>query len=142
MLACGMENPPPCSAADGLELPATAPLALRISEMCHAVAGGLTVRVAIRQHFRSKNEYYTAVTLEDRLFIRRLSSENRNRAEPGDGGGEVLKVSVYVARDRHSLLVSRTQEVSLQKRRLVTLSEYINTLIAADLRTIDSNSSV
>nr|ARK10112.1 hypothetical protein A6C57_07025 [Fibrella sp. ES10-3-2-2] len=109
--------------------------------MCAAVAGGLTVRVAISQVFGSKTEYYTRVSIEDRLAIRRLSLENTARSRQGEHSGQVIKVSTFLEPERHEAVSRRTEQLSIQKGRLVTINEYINSLIAADLRTaIDSDS--
>nr|ARK09031.1 hypothetical protein A6C57_01160 [Fibrella sp. ES10-3-2-2] len=108
--------------------------------MCAAVAGGLTVRVAISQVFGSKTEYYTRVSMQDRLAIRRLSMENTARSRQGEHSGQIIKVTTYLEPERHQAVSRRTEQLSLQKGRLVTTNEYINALIAADLRlTIDSN---
>ncbi|WP_375443486.1 hypothetical protein [uncultured Fibrella sp.] len=108
----------------------------RLLAMHTAVAGGLTVRTAITRYFGSKAEYYAKVSMADKLLIRRLAQQyiaDRRGRQEANG---LVKLSVMLETDRHHALVSRTEQLSIQKGRLITTNEYVNALIAADLRVL------
>ena len=117
----------------------------RVLAMCEAVAGGMIVRVAIARHFGSRATYYAQVSMADKLFIRRLSLERvfrMRKRKPLPAPGQV-RVTVFLESARHRAICRRTEQLSTGKGRLISANEYINSLIAADLRqvidTIDSN---
>ena len=107
--------------------------------MYTAVAGGLTVHTAIPRYFGSKAKYYAEVSLADKLLIRRLAQQYIAAHRERKGTDSLVRISTYLEPDRHEAVRRQTEQLSIRKGRLVTTNEYVNALIAADLRTVDSD---
>ncbi len=132
-----MQNVPPGSAnppTDSTTVPVPSHEPIKLNEFCQAVAGGLIVRVAIPELYGSKSAYYNEVSIEDRLTIRRVTLEAAQAKYPGKVGKSRRQTLRFDA-DTLKAIYERTDQLSLKRGRVVSISQYIHNLIGADLST-------
>ena len=111
----------------------------RLLNLIAAVTEGVTVRHAIWKYFASNKEYYSQVSMHNKLLVRRIAQANVARQRQGELVGGRIAVTTFLERERYQAMVKRVDQLSEQRGFILPHTDYISALIAADLRTIDSN---